>query len=228
MFDEDFRHDIRVSNLKEILSGNRLKSISILVIILALIGIYAGHYLSKRADIDLEFVSGTAYISGEKGQVIVRLSDGLGTPITDAECNATIIYPDKDYFIIDQGMLGSSIPGNYYIDFVTPDETGIYEEIVVCDIDVDGDEMTLDISSSFQVSIALNMIMELASNQTSGFDEVSTKIDSIQSDIDGISVRMDSIEAEINNTNTTLNNKFEDLYSDWKDVSDAMSGIFSN
>jgi len=83
---------------------NRFRLLLLLALALAAavpLGVTGYAILGNPAEIRM--VSGTEYISGETGQVITRLSDRFGNPITGATCVATIIYPDKTYFLIDHG-----------------------------------------------------------------------------------------------------------------------------
>lgn len=48
---------------------------------------------------NLKMVSGTEYISGEEGQIIIRLEDEKGKPITNAKCIVSLLYPDKSFFL---------------------------------------------------------------------------------------------------------------------------------
>lgn len=191
-------------------------------------------YISEEGSSEIQFVSGTAYISGESGQVIVRVSDRFTNPILGASCNATILYPDKTFFMVDAPMSPTSISGNYYREFTTPETTGIYEEIVRCEAPIGGTNVTLEISSSFQVSIALNVIVELAKNQTERFDAVMGEIDGLRANVtavnESLNVRLDQVDERMIGVETTINttvvDKFDNLYDAWSNVGQAIFGIF--
>lgn len=128
-------------------------------------------------------VSGTEYISGEEGQVIVRLEDSRGIPITDANCSLSLLFPDKSYFLIDIDMVETSIPGNYYHSFTTPQTPGIYEEFITCTV-LRGDSLrTLNVSYSFHVSPGLNLIVEISKSQREQYDALVEKINNLDSNL---------------------------------------------
>lgn len=116
----------------------------------------------------IDFVSGTEYIANigglDTGQVIVRVVDYKGRPL-NATCNATILNPDKTYYMTDQLMSPSSIDGNYYTTFSIPSTTGIFEDYVNCSVQLGGRTLHVTKSSSFHVSPILNL-----------FDNISTQI----------------------------------------------------
>ncbi len=143
----------------------------------------------------LRMVSGTEYISGEVGQVIVRLSDFKGRPITDGLCNATILYPDKSYFMLDQPLQSSTVSGNYFREFTTPELTGIYEETIVCT--PAGKPGITTVSSSFHVSVALNFIIEMSRLQAERYYDLVRRINATQNNI---SAATEDILREINET----------------------------
>lgn len=142
----------------------------------------------------LRMVSGTEYISGETGQGIVRLSDFKGSPLEGAVCNATILYPDKSYFMLDLELQPSTVPGNYFRQFTTPTVNGIYEETIMCRSG-QGDATT--VSSSFHVSVALNFIVELSRLQAERYADLVRRMNETQLNING---SREQIIKEINET----------------------------
>lgn len=181
----------------------------------------------------VKIVSGTEYISGESGQVIVQVSDKDGSPVEGYACKVTVLYPDKNYFMIDQVMIDSSEPGNYYKEFITPNTTGVYEENVRC---LNSEEnRTVRVSSSFHVSLALNIIEKIATNQTQQFNEVIQQFNQtreklelldrlINSTREELGLKINATKAEINES---VNKKFQKLYHDIANASQKELEIFS-
>jgi hypothetical protein len=148
--------------------------------------------------VSVRMVSGTEYISGETGQVIVRVSDYRGNPVTGATCNATILYPDKSYFLLDYSLQQSTVSGNYYAQFTTPTVNGIYEETIICST-AGSNPQTSTISSSFHVSVALNFIVELSQQQAIRYNDLVRRLNETQTQLNQT---RDTLLQEINETFT--------------------------
>jgi len=112
------------------------------------------------------FISGTEYQKGEPGQVIVRVVNAWGVPISADYCNVTVYYPDKTKFIDNQAMTQGGAPGSWYYTFTTPfTQIGVYEEYVICGVTLPAGQRTIGAGSSFHVSQTLTMINETSSAQ---------------------------------------------------------------
>jgi len=110
------------------------------------------------------FISGTEYQQGEVGQVIVRVVNAWGMPISANYCNVTVYYPNKTVFINNQSMTEGGAPGSWYYEFTTPfTQIGVYEEYVVCQVTLPGGPRLIGAGSSFHVSQTLTMLNETAS-----------------------------------------------------------------
>jgi hypothetical protein len=181
---------------------------------------------------DLKMVSGTEYISGEFGQVIIRLTDRFGNEIIDATCSATILYPDKTYFLLDASMGLSTTGGNYYREFTTPSVTGIYEEIITCTFDKNGPR-TEKISSSFHVSPALNFVVELSQREREHYDELVRRLNETYVELMHL---FNESNANFKNINETMQEEMnrvvgaskEEMYGDFADLGRAYVDIFGN
>ena len=138
---------------------------------------------AKTAEPGIKMVSGTEYISGEEGQVIVRLDDSRNVPIDDANCILSLLYPDKSFFLIDIPMNPTTVPGNYYHSFTTPEREGIYEEHIRCTIIRGDNARTLNISYSFHVSTGLNLIREISISQREQYDDLVERVGSLDSNL---------------------------------------------
>jgi hypothetical protein len=172
--------------------------VSILVVVLLTVTVSIRLIFFGAGDVDIRMVSGTEYISGEYGQVIVRLADYKGEAVTGANCNTTILYPDKSYFMLDQSLQSSTVPGNYYREFLTPTVNGIYEETITCKSDQGGETVTSVVSSSFHVSVALNFIVELSQQQAVRYADLVRMINDTQVNLN------DTREQLINEINETF------------------------
>ncbi len=144
--------------MKDKKRGMQLYILAGIIIVLTLVVVFS--FLEKES-LTMNMVSGTEYISGEEGQVIIRLDNQDMEPKLGAKCTVSILFPNKIYFIKDKEMLPSKIIGNYYFSFVTPEDAGIYEEDIVCNVD----SGMIHTSSSFHVSTGLNMIAVILENQ---------------------------------------------------------------
>ena len=115
----------------------------------------------------IDFVSGTEYIANigglDTGQVIVRTVDYKGNPL-NATCNATILNPDKTFYIITQPMYPSTINGNYYRTFAIPTISGVFEDYANCTVTLGSQQLQVSKASSFHVSPTLLFFQNL-SNQ---------------------------------------------------------------
>jgi hypothetical protein len=109
------------------------------------------------------FISGTEYQQGEPAQVIVRVVNAWGLPMTADWCNVTIYYPNKAVFVNNTPMTQGGAPGSWYYSFTTPfDQIGVFEEYVVCKVTLAAGPRLLGAGSSFHVSQTLTMLNETA------------------------------------------------------------------
>jgi len=112
----------------------------------------------------LVFVSGTEYQQGEPAQVIVKVQNVFGQPISADWCNLTIYYPDKTVFVNNQSMTQGGAPGSWYYSFTTPfDQIGVYEAYVQCQVPLPAGARILGASKAFHVSQTLTLMNETAS-----------------------------------------------------------------
>ncbi len=79
-------------------------------------------------------VTGTDYIIGDEGKIQAFVKEGEFA-VTDATCFASALYPSMTYFIENQLMTEVNMPyfdGIHYLDFTTPNVTGIYVVTAHC------------------------------------------------------------------------------------------------
>jgi hypothetical protein len=103
----------------------------IIVLILASANPRSADSKQQPSDLTMTMVSGTEYVMGDMGQIIVELRNRTFDPISDAECNTTIQYHNKTTFVQDGQMILGSI-GTFYYNFTVPDVSGVYEYSVLC------------------------------------------------------------------------------------------------
>ncbi len=208
------------------------------IVVLLAIGIFLIFYFKGRGVAsDLMMVSGTEYISNEQGQIIVRLQDAKGISITDANCIVSLLYPDKSFFFVDREMGPTTVPGNYYVSFITPEYEGVYEEAVKCTVIRNGTPRVLQISSSFHVSTGLNLIVEVSRSQREQYVALVQRLDDLDNNL---TERISSVDARVydvqnyidNNIMNEFNNvttQFDNVNSQINDInisiSDSMNGI---
>lgn len=87
---------------------------------------------SQEDGVSINMISGTEYIVGDAGQIIMELRNKNFEAITDANCSATIQYHNKTIFL-GGDMLGNPETGTYYFNFTVPDAVGVFEYSVDCE-----------------------------------------------------------------------------------------------
>lgn len=195
-------------------------------------------YPFSNGDPQLRMVSGTEYISGEEGQIIIRLANDQG-PMLDASCNATLLFPDKSYVFIDRSMQKTSVPGNYYVSFTTPSVEGVYEQRIACTVGNGEETETLTTSDSFHVSPGLNMVQELSVSQRRQFRNLSDNLkrsqQRLRERIENVSRRVQELENKTENMtreverelDKSINERFENLSDGFAETARAMEDAFA-
>jgi hypothetical protein len=132
----------------------------------------------------LSMVSHTEYRYGEDGQIVARLVDFQGAPVTVDNCTASIIYPDKTGFINNSLMADSSIDGDHYLNFTTPNgPEGIYEYQATCFYTVGVNVRNQSVTNSFHLSNAFGTVEEQLDNLSTGMAANFTVTTSYLNDI---------------------------------------------
>lgn len=124
-------------------------------------------YYQNNQTAMLSYVSGTEYQHGEPGQIIVKVTNVYGTPITANWCNVSIYFPNKTAFVDNQPMTQGGAPGSWYYEFIPPfDVIGVYESYVTCEAQLPGGRTRiLSNSKAFHVGQALTLVNETANAQ---------------------------------------------------------------
>jgi len=165
-----------------------------IIVLLIFISLFLGFVFFDKDLLAIGMVSGTEYISGEEGQIIIRLDYDS---FDDINCFVSILFPNKRFFVEREKMLKSAISGNYYFSFETPKDVGIYEEYIFCSDGLD----SIDTSSSFHVSTGLNMIAEVLNKQKILLEEVDN-LNENMSDL------REDVNQKISESENILNSKF--------------------
>jgi len=185
---------------------------------------------NKNAVPGIKMVSGTEYISGEQGQVIIRLENSRHQSITDANCILSLLYPDKSFFLVDVPMQHTSIPGNYYHPFITPQTPGIYEEFISCTIVRDDVPTTLHISYAFHVSPGLNLVVEMSKSQREQYNDLINRVNNLDSNL---RAQINAVDNRVQNLQTFVDSNvmgnIQNLNQDVQDINvslnDSVNGI---
>jgi uncharacterized protein YoxC len=153
--------------------------------------------------------SHSEYFSGETGQVIARLLDYQGSPITVQNCTVDIYYPDKTLFVAN-GVTNDSLQtttGSHFYNFVVPSTEGVYQYIATCHY---SPNKVSTVASSFHVSPALNLIKVLNSTEAQIFantEIIKTNLTSISADTNYIRANMLTDLAFSNNMSVVISNQ---------------------
>ena len=140
-------------------------SLGTLAIVMALSIAFAFNSERVQSDDDgvsLVFISGTEYVSGQVGKVIVELRDKNYNSINTASCNVGFILPtdssDVNILpIIGAGTMyyvGAPLTGGYVYNFTAPSSPGVYQYIVQCT----NSTKTYRQTKSFHVSSPENLV----------------------------------------------------------------------
>lgn len=159
----------------------------------------------------LYMVSHTEYRFSEPGQIIARLVDFQGNPVVVNNCTATILYPDKTFFVNEQLMTESgNISGDHYYAFTTPNgPEGVYEYQATCTYAAGS--KTASVTNSFHLS--------------SAFNQVLGNLTSIQSDLQSIN---NTLVTEISNLNNSLQTTETNILNELGSVNSSLYTQMSN
>ena len=95
----------------------------------------------NNPDFDI-IVHGTEYSFNDEGKIFIQLLDDNDQPITDADCFASIYYPNNDIFKFQQAMVYVD-EGIYDFDFTVPAQIGVYPVSSFCVVDGIQTEITI-------------------------------------------------------------------------------------
>lgn len=158
----------------------------------------------------MQMISHTEYRYGESGQIIARLVDYQGNPVVVDNCTATILYPDKTYFVDSQLMTESgNISGDHYYSFTTPSgPEGVYEYQATCYYQMGAQTRNKSVTNSFHLSSAFNNITQKLSVIQSDISAINV---SLGDDLDDINQTLQFMESVLLDVNTTTTNTYQYL-----------------
>jgi len=177
----------------------------------------------------INMVSHTEYRYSEPGQIIVRIVNFQGDPISVTNCTASILYPNKTYFAQDQLMAASTISGDHYYNFTTPvGPEGVYEYQAVCNYPP-GKVATA--TNSFHLSSALSTIISdltaingtIVDFQSQVQSNVTQILDAIESvnvtaEVGELTITIGQINVTVNDMQTNLNEFIVNVTGDLVDI----------
>ena len=112
----------------------------------------------------ISLASAKTYLPGEQALLLVSVHDWKGDPIPNAECNATIFYPNGTIYLHTSLAYDSNIQ-LYKASFTIPNETGTYFELAKCKVLFPGNRpKILYARSSFYVSTGLYEVKKQIEN----------------------------------------------------------------
>lgn len=161
----------------------------------------------------MKMVSHTEYRYAEEGQIIARLVNYQGNPITVINCTADILYPDKTYFVDDGLMTTSSISGDHYYNFTTPNgPEGVYEYQATCFYTVGAQTRNRSVTNSFHLSGAFNRVLGNLTDISGNVTQLASDLDAVNSSLSGdiadlstqLNANTSDVLAAIQDTNSTL------------------------
>jgi hypothetical protein len=181
-------------------------------------------------------VSHTEYRYSEPGQIIARLVDFQGNPVTVNNCTATILYPDKTFFVQGDLMTESgNISGDHYYGFTTPaGPEGVYEYQATCTYAAGA--KTASVTNSFHLSSAftslfgnITSIQGDLTNVLNNLTDISNDLSSINASlsvsIDGVSLQVSNLSQQLNDNTTTILNAIDNVNST---ITEITNNILSN
>lgn len=189
-------------------------------------------YATGNAVVDdgftLFMVSHTEYRYAETGQIVARLVDFQGTPITVDNCTTTILYPDKTKFVDEALMTDTvNISGDHYYSFTTPNgPEGVYEYQATCYWSVGATVREQSVTNSFHLSNAFGMVLN-------NLTQLSTDLAAVNSSLSGeITQIYNDLSAQLNaNISTVLSGQTDiqnQLNSNVTTILDALTAMNSS
>lgn len=151
----------------------------------------------------MSMVSHSEYWSSEQGQIIARLYDWQGDPITVDNCSVDIFYANKTYYIAG-GITDDSLQalyGTHYYSFTTPEVEGVYEYSVQCFY---GNNKMSQVSSSFHLSPALNFERVINDSVTYSIQLQNTHYNNLQINLSEIDNDLVTIMTDIGKIQVNL------------------------
>jgi len=168
------------------------------------------------SSVRMVMVSHTEYRYAEAGQIVARLVDFQGAPVAVLNCSASILYPDKTFFV--QNALMSStgnISGDHYYGFTTPSgPEGVYEYQATCFYLQGANTRNTSVTNSFHLSSAFTDVL---ANQV----QINTTVNNIQSGLIGMNSTLNGVAADLLSINASLSTQITG-------VTDQITSVYDN
>lgn len=134
------------------------------IVAIALAGAFYFNLFGVTASI--VYVTGTEYQHGERGSVIIRVTDAWGNGVPTDWCKITIYYPNGSVFVNNADMIQRDNPPSTFVyEFTTTfDVIGNYHSFVTCQARLPGNRpIILYADKAFHVSQTLSTLNDTLS-----------------------------------------------------------------
>lgn len=200
----------------------------VLLAVTFILGGAAGAFMYAAGEEVLEtpkmaMVSHTEYAYNAPGQIIARLVNFQGDPVSVTNCTATILYPDKTSFVSAALMTASNIPGDHYYNFTTPvGPEGTYEYQAVCYYGVN---KNASVTNSFHLTPNFNNVLSNLTYIESQLDAVQGNLTQLSSELFAVNA---SLSGEIAGLSSQLNANTTQILTAISDVNSSLYQAIMN
>lgn len=171
----------------------------------------------------MAMVSHTEYAYSAPGQIIARIVNFQGDPVSVTNCTATILYPDKTYFVNADLMSASTIPGDHYYNFTTPaGPEGTYEYQATCYY---APSKNASVTNSFHLTPNFNNVLSNLTYVESQLAAVQGNLTQLSSDLSSINA---SLAADIASLSSQLNANTTQILTAISDVNSSLYAAMQN
>jgi len=120
-------------------------------------------------------------------------------------------------------MNPTTVPGNYYHSFTTPEREGVYEEHIRCLVPQGDIPKELYISSSFHVSTGLNLIVEISQSQREQYEDLVSRVEALDSNL---TARINNVDSRVMNLQSFVDgNVMDEMYIVQQNLNDINMSI---
>ena len=202
--------------------------VSVLLVGVFVFGAVAGMFIYATGESVITtpkmlMVSHTEYRYSEAGQVVARLVDFQGAPVTVVNCSATILYPDKTAFVQDALMSNTTaISGDHYYNFTTPaGPEGVYEYQATCYYYQGAVLKSQSVTNSFHLSSAFTQVLANQVQINATVNSINTTVNSIQTGLIDMNTTLNGVATNLSSINTSLSTQITG-------VTDQITSVYDN
>jgi hypothetical protein len=158
---------------------------------------------------NMQMVSHTEYRYSEPGQIIARLVDFQGAPVSVINCTATILNPNKSPFASNQLMVDTgNITGDHYYTFTTPaGPEGTYEYQATCFYLQGANTRNTTVTNSFHLSSAFTQLLANASANTAALSSIQNNLTFVQANLTALTAQVGAVNTSLAGQITSLSNQ---------------------